>query len=142
MRVPCWPPRFDAVRWASSTSSANPEYPAISRSCCWWTKFEELFRFRERAQGKTAITEAQGNEAAAFVELLLQTARQTDRPIFVVITISPTSWATATRISTCPKPSTMASSLPHASRASNSLKSSGGRPRSERGSTRASSIVS
>jgi WD40 repeat protein len=50
-------------------------------------QFEELFRFRERAHDKPAVTEAQRNEAAAFVELLLQTARQADRPVYVVITM-------------------------------------------------------
>lgn len=50
-------------------------------------QFEELFRFRERARGAAPATEAQRNEATAFVELLLQTARQTETPIYVVVTM-------------------------------------------------------
>lgn len=50
-------------------------------------QFEELFRFREQGQGQTSVTEAQRNEAAAFVDLLLQTARSTERTVFVVITM-------------------------------------------------------
>jgi WD40 repeat protein/energy-coupling factor transporter ATP-binding protein EcfA2 len=49
-------------------------------------QFEELFRFRRRVHGKSTATETQRNEAAAFVELLLQTARQTARPVYVVLT--------------------------------------------------------
>lgn len=50
-------------------------------------QFEELFRFRDGSPGKASGTEAQRNEAAAFVELSLQTARQGERPIYVLVTM-------------------------------------------------------
>ncbi len=45
-------------------------------------QFEELFRFKSSADVKDAH-----NEAAAFVKLLLSAAKQTDVPIYVIITM-------------------------------------------------------
>ena len=45
-------------------------------------QFEELFRFADLARQRGA-----GDEAPAFVKLLLEAARQTDMPVYVVITM-------------------------------------------------------
>src|SRR5262249_57547736 len=45
-------------------------------------QFEELFRFARVAEG-----EAYGNEAAAFVKLLLEASRQREVPIYVLLTM-------------------------------------------------------
>ena len=45
-------------------------------------QFEELFRFADLAKRRNA-----GDEAPAFVKLLLQAAQQTDVPVYVVITM-------------------------------------------------------
>ena len=45
-------------------------------------QFEELFRFADLAKQRGA-----GDEAPAFVKLLLEAARQTDVPVYVVITM-------------------------------------------------------
>ena len=45
-------------------------------------QFEELFRFADLAKQRDA-----GDEAPAFVKLLLQAAQQTDVPVYVVITM-------------------------------------------------------
>lgn len=45
-------------------------------------QFEEIFRFARVAEG-----EQYGNEAAAFIKLLLEASRQRDLPIFVVLTM-------------------------------------------------------
>jgi len=45
-------------------------------------QFEELFRFKQEAQ-KTG----HGDEAAAFVQLLLEAGKQTETPIYVVLTM-------------------------------------------------------
>ena len=45
-------------------------------------QFEELFRFADLARQRDA-----GDEAPAFVKLLLEAARQTDVPVYVVITM-------------------------------------------------------
>ena len=43
-------------------------------------QFEELFRYRREGEG-------QRDEANAFVSLLLATARETDRPVYIVLTM-------------------------------------------------------
>lgn len=50
-------------------------------------QFEELFRYRQLAAGKNPKGAGAGEEATAFVNLLLEAAGQTVRPIYVVLTM-------------------------------------------------------
>ena len=67
---------------------AQCEYPAETSILVLIDQFEELFRFRDLARrDRRGDAYEQRNEAMLFVDLLLGTARQTERPVYVVITM-------------------------------------------------------
>ena len=67
---------------------AQFEIPSTTSVLVLIDQFEELFRFRDLARrDKGADLYESRNEAMAFVDLLLQSLKQTDRRVFVIITM-------------------------------------------------------
>ena len=71
------PPCCAAGRWDWSNCSAN-RFPDRNNLLLLVDQFEEIFRFHKHGDA---------NEATAFINLLLESARQHDLPIYVVITM-------------------------------------------------------
>lgn len=65
-------------------------------------QFEELFRYRREGEG-------QRDEANAFVSMLLATVRETDRPVYIVLTMRSDYLGDCTSSTGSPRRSTIAS---------------------------------